>query len=157
MKLYEVQATEFNGEQAYSKSKLLAARNIKHARQLARDYFQLWYDDGEDPKSRNTGNIDEFEFLGGGIRLRIDSVREIIIDDWIADEISSHSISKLPDELMTTQNMRSALELLEACKVLTSYTMDLLRRLDDQVDISDIEEVQQAIDAIAKCEAAIKL
>ena len=28
MKLYEVQATEYNGEQEYSQSKLLAARNI---------------------------------------------------------------------------------------------------------------------------------
>jgi len=41
-------------------------------------------------------------------------------------------------------------ELLEACKVLTSYTMDLLYRLDDQVNLGDIEEIQQAKDAIDK-------
>lgn len=42
-------------------------------------------------------------------------------------------------------------ELLEACKTLTSYTMDLLYRLDDQVDFSDIAEIQQAKKAIANC------
>jgi len=40
--------------------------------------------------------------------------------------------------------------LLEACKTLTSYTMDLLYRLDDQVNLGDIEEIQQAKDAIDK-------
>jgi len=43
---------------------------------------------------------------------------------------------------------RPEAELLEACKVITSYTMDLLYRLDDQVNLSDVEEVQQAKDAI---------
>ena len=41
-------------------------------------------------------------------------------------------------------------ELLEACKVITSYTTDLLYRLDDQVNLSDVEEIQQAKDAIAR-------
>ena len=41
-------------------------------------------------------------------------------------------------------------QLLEACKVVTSYTMDLLYRLDDQVNIGDVEELQQAKEAIAK-------
>jgi hypothetical protein len=40
MKLYEIQATEYNGEQEYSQSKLFAARNISHARHIARDYFR---------------------------------------------------------------------------------------------------------------------
>jgi len=31
MRLYEVQATEYNGEQEYSQSKLLAAENIDQA------------------------------------------------------------------------------------------------------------------------------
>ena len=39
-------------------------------------------------------------------------------------------------------------QLLEACKVITSYTTDLLYRLDDQVNISDVEELQQAKDVI---------
>ena len=34
MKLFEVQATEYNGEQEYSQTKLIAAMNIKHAARL---------------------------------------------------------------------------------------------------------------------------
>jgi len=150
MKLYEAQATEYNGEQEYSQSKLIAARNIKHARQIARDYFQQWYDDGDEPQDHNTDNPDEFEFICGCIRLRIKSVQETTIDEWIKSQITLHSIPELPDELMTTRITNSAAELLEACKVLTSYTMDLLYRLDNQVNLGDVEEIQQAKDAIAK-------
>ena len=150
LKLYEVQATEYNGEQEYSQSKLLAARNVKQARQIARDYFREWYEDGDEPKAHNTDNPDEFEFIRGCIRLKIKSVREITIDEWTKTQIAFHSIQDLPDELMTTRIARSAAELLEACKVLTSYTMDLLYRLDDQVNLGDVEEIQQAKDAIAK-------
>ena len=150
MKLYEVQATEYNGEQEYFQSQLLAARNIKHARQLARDYFRHWYDDGDKPQDHNTDTPDEFEFICGCIRLRIKSVAETTIDEWLKSQISLHSISELPDELMKTRIASSAAELLEACKVLTSYTMDLLYRLDNQVNLCDVEEIQQAKDAIAK-------
>ena len=76
LKLYEVQATEYNGEQEYSQSKLLAAENINHARQIARDYFQQWYDDGDEPQDHSTDNPDEFEFICGCNRLRIKSVQE---------------------------------------------------------------------------------
>lgn len=156
MKIYEVQATEYNGEQEYSQSKLIAAKNIRHARQKARDYFRKWYDDGDRSHKHNTNNPDEFEFISGCIRLRIKDVREITIDEWISEQISLHSISKLPDELTTTKIARSSDKLLEACKVLTSYTMDLLRRLDNQVNMDDIEEIQQAKDAIAKYTSAAK-
>ena len=150
MKLYEVQATEYNGEQEYSQSKLLAARNIKHARQIARDYFQQWYDDGDQPQEHNTDSPDEFKFICGCIRLRIKSVQKTTLDEWVKTQITLHSIPELPDELMTTRIARSAAKLLEACKVLTSYTMDLLCRLDNQINIADVEEIQQAKDAIAK-------
>jgi len=150
MKLYEVQATEYNGEQEYSQGKLLAAENIDQAWQTARDYFRQWYDDGDEPQDHNTDNPDEFEFVGGCIRLKIKSIQETTLDEWLETRITLHSISELPDELMTTQIARSANDLLEACKVLTSYTMDLLYRLDDQVNIGDVEELQQAKDAIAK-------
>jgi hypothetical protein len=155
LKLFEVQATEYNGEQEYSQTKLLAARNIKHARQLARDYFRKWYDDGDKPREHNTNNPDEFEFICGCIRMRIKSVAKTTIDEWMKSQISLHSISELPDKLMTTRISHSAAELLEACKVLTSYTTDLLYRLDNQVNISDIEEIQQAKDAIAKFNSVI--
>ena len=150
MKLYEVQATEYNGEQEYSQSKLLAAENIDHAWKIARDYFQQWYDDGDEPQDHNTGNPDEFEFVGGCIRMRIKSVQKTSPEAWIKSQIGLHSISELPDKLMTTRITRSSNDLLEACKVITSYTMDLLYRLDDQVNIDDVEELQQAKDAIAK-------
>ena len=138
MKLYEVQATEYNGEQEYSQSKLLAAENIDHARQIARDYFQQWYDDDDEPQDHKTDNPDEFEFVCGCIRLRIKTVQETTLDEWIKSQILLHSISELPGELMKTRIVRSAEELLEACKVLTSYTMDLLYRLDNQAGISHI-------------------
>jgi len=150
MKLYEVQATEYNGEQEYSQSKLLAAENIDQAWQMARDYFRQWYDDGDEPEDHDSDNPDEFEFVCGCIRLRIKSVQETTLDEWIRTRIALHSISELPDELMTTRITGSAADLLEACKVLTSYTMDLLYRLDDQINIGDVEEIQQAKDAIAK-------
>jgi len=150
MKLYEVQATEYNGEQEYSQSKLIAARNIKHARQRARNYFRQWYDDGDKPRDHNTDNPDEFEFICGCIRLKIKSVQKTTLDEWIKTQITLHSISDLPDELMTTSITGSAADLLKACKVLTSYTTDLLCRLDNQINLGDVEEIQQAKDAIAK-------
>ena len=150
MKLYEVQATEYNGEQEYSQSKLLAAENIDQAWQMARDYFRQWYDDGDEPEDHDSDNPDEFEFVCGCIRLRIKSVQETTLDEWIRTRIALHSISELPDELMTTRITGSAADLLEACKVLTSYTMDLLYKLDDQINFDDVEEIQQAKDAIAK-------
>ena len=63
MKLYEVQATEYNGEQEYSQSKLLPAENIDQAWEIARDYFRQCYDDGDEPEVHNTDNLDEFEFF----------------------------------------------------------------------------------------------
>jgi hypothetical protein len=156
MKLYEAQATEYNGEQEYFQSKLLAAENIDQAWQTARDYFRQWYDDGDELQDHNTDNPDEFEFVGGCIRLKIKSIQETTLDEWIKTRIALHSISELPDELTTMRITGSAADLLEACKVLTSYTMDLLYRLDDQVNIGDVEEIQQAKDAIAKYTRFVK-
>ncbi len=149
MKLFEVQATEYNGEQEYSQSKLFAAENIDQAWQTARDYFRQWYDDGDEPEDHNTDNPDEFEYVCGCIRLKIKSVQETTLNEWIRTRITLHSISELPDELITTRISGSVADLLEACKVLTSYTTDLLYKLDDQINIDDIEEIQQAKDAIA--------
>jgi hypothetical protein len=150
LKLYEVRATEYNGEQEYFQSKLLAAKNTRHARKIARDYFRQWYDDGDKPSEHNTKNPDEFKFICGCIRLKIKSVQRIILDDWIRMQITLNNITDMPDKLMTTRIASSSAELLEACKVLTSYTMDLLRRLDNQVNIADIEEIQHAQAAIVK-------
>lgn len=150
MKLYEIQATEYNGEQEYSQSKLLTAENIDQAWQIAMNYFRQWYDDGDEPQDHNTDNPDEFEFVGGCIRLKIKGIQETTLNEWIRTQITLHSISDLPDELTTIRITGSAVDLLEACKVITSYTTGLLYRLDDQIDLSDVEELQQAKDAIAK-------
>ncbi len=64
------------------------------------------------------------------------------------------AVKFVENELMTTQIPDSAAGLLEACKVLTSYTMDLLYRLDDQIDLDDVEEIQQAKAAIARYNSA---
>jgi len=156
MKLFEVQATEYNGEQEYSQSKLLAAENIDHAWQIARDYFRQWYDDGDEPQVHNTDNPDEFEFVGGCIRLKIKSIQKTTLNEWIRTRITLHSISDMPNELITRRITGSAADLLEACKVITSYTTDLLYRLDNQVNIADVEELQQAKDAIAKYTRVVK-
>ena len=150
MKLFEVQATEYNGEQEYSQSKLLAAENIDQAWEIARDYFRQWYDDGDELEDHNTDNPDEFEFVCGCIRLKIKSIQKTTLNEWIRTQTTLHSISDLPDELMTRRITGSAADLLEACKVLTSYTTDLLYRLDNQINLADVEELQQAKDAIAK-------
>jgi hypothetical protein len=141
-----------HGEQEYSQSKLIAAKNIDQARQIARDYFRQWYNDGDEPKEHDTDNPDEFEFIDGCIRLKIKDVQETTLDEWINTQVRLHGIFTLPEELMKIPG--SAADLLEACKVLTSYTMDLLYRLDDQINLSDIEEIQQARDAIDRYDSA---
>ena len=45
-------------------------------------------------------------------------------------DTEAEAVKFVEDELMTTQIPDSATDLLEACKVLTSYTMDLLYTLD---------------------------
>jgi len=66
----------------------------------------------------------------------------------------SEAVTFVEEQLLTIRLGGSAADLLEACKALTSYTMDLLYRLDNQVDISDIEEIEQARTAIAKYKPA---
>jgi hypothetical protein len=39
MRLYEVKTTEYNSEQQYSSSHILAAKDIDEARSSAREYF----------------------------------------------------------------------------------------------------------------------
>jgi ribosomal protein S27AE len=60
------------------------------------------------------------------------------------------AVEFVENQLLRTQVIDSAEDLLEACKGLTSFTMDLLYRLDNQVDFGDVEEIQQARAAIAR-------
>jgi hypothetical protein len=95
MKLFEVEATEYNGEQEYPQCILLVAENFAQAQQIARDYFQQWYgdDDEDEPQNHNTDYPDEFEFMDGCIRLKIESVQETTLDEWVETQITLHSIS----------------------------------------------------------------
>jgi len=113
MKLYEVQATEYNGEQEYSQSKLLAAENVDQAWQIARDYFRQWYDDGDEPEKHNTDNPHEFEFIDGCIILKIDSIAETTLERWKEKQVALHSIGKLPKAKSAYKKCR---ELLDVCR-----------------------------------------
>jgi len=66
------------------------------------------------------------------------------------------AVKFVEDELMTTRIPVSAIGLLEACKVLISYTVDLLYKLDNQINLDDIEEIQQAKAAIARYDSTGK-
>ena len=63
-------------------------------------------------------------------------------------DTEAEAVKFVENELMTTRISVSAAGLLEACKVITSYTVDLLYKLDDQINLDDIEEIQQAKTAI---------
>jgi len=69
-------------------------------------------------------------------------------------DTEAEAVKFVENELMTTQIPDSATDLLEACKVLTSYTMDLLYKLDNQINLDDVEEIQQARTAIARYNSA---
>lgn len=141
MRLYEVQATEYNGEQEYFQSKLLAAENIDHARQIARDYFRQWYDDGDEPQKHNTDNPDEFEFIGGCIILKIDSLTETTLEHWKQQQVLLNSIGKLPKTKSARKKCKS---LLAVCE----YIRDCL-------DVGG-EQSRQFADEIAYLKRAIK-
>jgi len=111
MKLFEVRTTEHNGEQEYSSSHLLAARDTGQARSLAREFFETWYEDG---KSRHADpeNSDKFEFLGGCIILEVDSIAEVDLEEWKQRQVELYSIGKLPT---AKQQCKGCKALIEAC------------------------------------------
>ncbi len=83
------------------------------------------------------------ETLDGAIRVTEQAEEDV---ESVLQALYVASLSQLNE----ANNSDSAAELLEACRNITSYTMDLLYKLDNQVNLSDIEEVQQARDAIDK-------
>lgn len=117
MKLYEVRATEYNGEQEYSQSKMLAAENIDEAWNLAREYFDKWYEDGDD-KHADPDNPDRFEFIDGSIILEIDSILETDLEQWKQQQVQLHSIGKLPKTKSTCKKCKA---LLAACEHIRDY------------------------------------
>ncbi len=94
MRIFEIKTTEYNGEQEYSNSHLLAARNIDEAWNSARDYFEKWYEDGDD-KHADPDDPNRFEFIGGCIILKIDSITETTLERWKQQQVLLQSIGKL--------------------------------------------------------------
>ena len=95
MRLYQVKTTEHNGEQEYSSSHLLAAQNMDEAWNLAREYFENWYEDGDD-KHADPDDPNRFEFIGGSVIVEIDSITETTLEHWKQQQVLLHSIGKLP-------------------------------------------------------------
>ena len=58
--------------------------------------------------------------------------------------------------LVVGEEYAVAPDLLEACKTLYSYTADFLYRMDDQICLADVEELEQAKEAIARVEKGDK-
>lgn len=140
MKLYEVRATEYNGEQEYSQSKLLAAENTDEAWNSAREYFEKWYEDGDD-KHADSDDPNRFEFIGGCIILEIDSITETTLEHWKQQQVHLHSIGKLP-------KTKSAYKKYKALLAVCEYIRDCL-------DVGG-EQSRQFADEIAYLNKAIK-
>jgi len=140
MRLYEVKTTEYNGEQEYSNSHLLAARNMDEARDSARECFERWYEDGDD-KHADPDDPNRFEFVGGSIILEIDSITETTLEHWKQEQVHLHSIGKLPK---TKSAHKKCKALLAACE----YIRDCL-------DVGG-EQSRQFADEIEYLNRAIK-
>ncbi|OHB52631.1 MAG: hypothetical protein A2Y12_03685 [Planctomycetes bacterium GWF2_42_9] len=90
--LFEVRSVEDNGEQEYSYSHLVRAKDIDEATRIARVFFNTWYcDDHMDHSPPN--HPDYFEF-DNGIRVRIKSVTPTTEKQWIKAMLTQYTISK---------------------------------------------------------------
>lgn len=89
-KLFEITATEYNGEQEYSFHYIVRAKDIDAATKFARKYFNRWYgDDGLDHTIDN--DPDSFEYHLG-ISLTIDTIEPITKKQWIERMFDRHTI-----------------------------------------------------------------
>ena len=129
MKLYEVRTTEYNGEQEYSFSHLLAAKNLRHAKEIARKYFKNWYQDDE-KGNLNKDDPDSFEFINGTIILRITGVVETTLEEWLDRQIELHRVNKLPKDKTISQKYKTltTLTIKEQCpeSTLTEIKVNIL-------------------------------
>jgi len=106
MKLFEYHTKEINGEQEYHNTHLIAAENIDKAWEIARSHALEWYPDNDEPEQHKTDDPDVFEFLGGCIMLKIQGVGEISFEEWIRSQITYHSITEIPDELLKVEGVQ---------------------------------------------------
>ena len=112
MKLFEIRTTEYNGQQEYSNSHLLAAKDISHARKLARAYFEKWYEDNQDCHI-DPDDPNKFEFLDGSIILKIDNIAETTLEEWKDRHVRLNSINRLPKAQLSCKRCEL---LLSACE-----------------------------------------
>ncbi len=140
MRIFEIRTTEYNDEQEYSNSHLLAARNMDEAWNSAKEYFEKWYEDGDD-KHADSDDPNRFEFIGGCIILKIDSITETTLERWKQQQVLLHSIGKLP-------KAKSAYNKCKALLAVCEYIRDCL-------DVGG-EQSRQFADEIAYLNKAIK-
>jgi hypothetical protein len=140
MKLFEIRTTEYNGQQEYSNSHLLAAKDIGHARKLARQYFEKWYEDDQDCHI-DPDDPNKFEFLDGSIILKIDSIAETTLKDWTDRQVQLNSINRLPKVQLSCKKCDL---LLAACE-----------HIRDCLDVGG-EQSRQFADEIAYLKKVIK-
>ena len=140
MIIFEIKTTEYNGEQEYSNSHLIAARNMDEAWNSAREYFEKWYEDGDD-KHADRDDPDRFEFVGGCIILKIDSITKTTLERWKQQHVLLHSIGKLPKAKSAHKKCKA---LLAVCK-----------HIRDCLDVGG-EQSRQFADEIAYLNRAIK-
>lgn len=84
MKLYEFYTTEQNGEQEYTESHLVRARDMKEARKLAIEYCKKSYDvedDDEIEVGECNGSL-RFSFFNDEIIIGLGDIIETTIADW---------------------------------------------------------------------------
>ncbi len=132
MRIFEIQTTEYNGEQEYSNSHLLAARNIDEAWNSARDYFEKWYEDGDD-KHADSDDPNRFEFIGGCIILKIDSITETTLEHWKQQQVLLHSIGKLPKTKSAHKKCKSLLAVCEHIRDCLDVGGEQSRQFADEI------------------------
>ena len=86
--------------------------------------------------------------LDGAIRVT-EQAREDI-DSVLHALYSADNKQNSRNNNLTPVEIKTAIKLLEACRNITSYTMDLLYKLDNQVNYEEIEEIQHARNAITR-------
>ncbi len=133
MRLYEVKSTEHNGEQEYSNSHLLAAQNMDEAWNLAREYFEKWYEDG-DEKHADPDDPNRFEFIGGCIILKIDSITKTTLERWKEQQVLLHSIGKLPRTKSAHKKCKALLSVCEYIRDCLDVGGEQSRQFADEIE-----------------------
>ncbi|MCX5636510.1 MAG: hypothetical protein NTX52_02300 [Planctomycetota bacterium] len=112
MKLFEIKTTEYSGQQKYSNRHLVAAKDINHARKLARQYFKKCYRNKQNC-CINLNYPDRFHYMDNCVILEINSIAETTFEKWEDRQVRLYSINELPKALVSCKKCG---RLLEACE-----------------------------------------